>query len=642
MKINLISAYEELMKIDPEQRVTERDSDYRTYKQSATNEQIESVYEKALSAIGMTEEEMIANATQFPYWQDIFNRMSSHLSNVPDPTIGVEEMNRYGYTWDGMLPINQTVAEEFFGNGSIFRLYPNNTESEVESLAELREHAKNGGIFGIDKESWEICCEYRSLQKQIAESQSPEEKQQLSFKALLKEQEMLEPAKARELFCASYDTYGIYQIIPDTDERANLMYRSYNYMQKDEILVDRANYRLVYTAPLDIETTLEDIFTKFNIDIPSDYTGRSLSVSDVVVLKQGGEISAHFVDSIGFREVPSFLSLEQNVRLSDDVDYAKLPDQPKKTAKDKLEEITAKLEQGIADVCTSENYQAYLKTMAKFHKYSYNNSLLIWMQKPEATMVAGYNAWKSKFERQVMKGEHGITIIAPCPSQKTEEILKLDPKTLQPILDSNGVPVKEKTTISSMRFKATTVFDVSQTEGKPLPAPPIKDLSGNVENYATMLQALIQAAPCPVSFGDPGSGAKGSFDRGTQSITIKEGMSQQETLATLVHEIGHSHLHADPEEAKKLERGTREVQAESVAYTVCSHYGIDTSEWTFGYVATWSKGKEIKTLQSVLDTIRSTSAKIIDQTDEQLDLIQSQRLQPQQQQNDLSLTMNMS
>lgn len=491
MKINLISAYEELMKIDPEQRVTERDGDYRTYKQSATNEQIESVYEKALSAIGMTEEEMIANATQFPYWQDIFNRMSSHLSNVPDPTIGVEEMNRYGYTWDGMYPLRQKTAKELLAKGvEIYRLYSYNQDERVNDLIDILSHAKRGGIFGIEKAVWD------------------------------------------------------------------------DYRQKKQ--------------------------------------------------------------------------------LNDDVDYAKLPDQPKKTAKDKLEEITAKLEQGIADVCTSENYQAYLKTMAKFHKYSYNNSLLIWMQKPEATMVAGYNAWKSKFERQVMKGEHGITIIAPCPSQKTEEILKLDPKTLQPILDSNGVPVKEKTTISSMRFKATTVFDVSQTEGKPLPAPPIKDLSGNVENYATMLQALIQAAPCPVSFGDPGSGAKGSFDRGTQSITIKEGMSQQETLATLVHEIGHSHLHADPEEAKKLERGTREVQAESVAYTVCSHYGIDTSEWTFGYVATWSKGKEIKTLQSVLDTIRSTSAKIIDQTDEQLDLIQSQRLQPQQQQNDLSLTMNMS
>lgn len=295
---------------------------------------------------------------------------------------------------------------------------------------------------------------------------------------------------------------------------------------------------------------------------------------------------------------------------------------------DKLKKITDNLEKGIAQLCDSERYKTYLRTMSRFHRYSINNSILIWMQFPEATMVAGYNAWKEKFGRQVKKGEKGITIIAPCGKKETQEIIKIAPETLNPVYDENGQPVMQTVRTSAMRFRAVTVFDVSQTEGKPLPEVPVNELNGDVENYRTMLQALIQAAPCPVSFGDPGSGAYGCFSRGTQSITIKPEMSQSQTLSTLIHEIAHAMLHADREEALKLTRGTREVEAESVAYTVCSHYGIDTSAWTLGYVATWSKGKEIDTLRKSLDTIRSTAAKLIDKTDEQLNLILSHTSSP--------------
>lgn len=295
---------------------------------------------------------------------------------------------------------------------------------------------------------------------------------------------------------------------------------------------------------------------------------------------------------------------------------------------DKLKQITDELEKGIAELCDSERYKDYLKTMSKFYHYSINNSILIWKQLPEATAVAGYNAWKEKFGRQVKKGEKGISIIVPCSAKSTREIIKIDPVTMKPIYDENGNPVTEKARSTAMRFKAAAVFDISQTEGKPLPEVPVNELNGDVENYRTMLQALIQAAPCPVRFGDPGSGAYGCFSRGTQSITIREEMSQQQTLETLIHEIGHAILHADQKEALQLTRGTREVEAESVAYTVCSHYGIDTSAYSFGYVAAWSQGKELQTLRESLDTIRNTAVRIIDRTDEQLELIQSHTLSP--------------
>lgn len=624
LKTNLIATYEDLLKIEPQQRVTEWYGDYGiyTFKYGITDEQIQPVYEKALDAIGMTDEELHASADLFPYRQDMIDRMSEHLSSIPDPTITPEEMREYGYTWEWMHPLRPETAERLFNkNAEIMQLFPDGTESVVKSLDELKTHDNNGGIFGIEKLHWDYLCETNAL---------------VDFHDIQAEIIKQEPLREEQLTNGKEDTFGIYQLTP-IDANAEIMFESHSRMLATDKQIDRKNYQLVYTAPLDPQMTLDGIYQKFNLDLPQDYRGRSLSVSDIVVLRQNGEISAHYVDSIGFKEVPNFLRRDKKLTPEqEDVEYSKLPDQPKKSPQDKLKEITDKLEEGVTAMCESEQYKTYLNTLSKFYNYSLNNSILIWMQRPEAIAVAGYNAWKKKFGRQVKKGEHGITIIAPCPSKKTEKLPKLDPKTMELMYDEEGNPIMQSVQSSSLFFKATTVFDVSQTEGKPLPEAPIHELKGDIESYQTMLQALIQAAPCPVTFGDPGGGALGSFSRTTQSITIKEDMNQQQTLATLVHEIGHACLHSVKEEALKLPRGTREVQAESVAYTVCNHYGIDTSAWTFGYVATWSKGQELKTLRESLDTIRSTSAQIINKTDEQLQLILGH-----EQKNDQSFTQSM-
>lgn len=344
-----------------------------------------------------------------------------------------------------------------------------------------------------------------------------------------------------------------------------------------------------------------------------------------------------------------------------------------------VREITDKLEQGIKELFESERFKEYLRTMSKFYHYSFSNTLLIAMQKPEATYVAGYTSWQRNFDRQVMKGEKGIKILAPAPYKAKEEREKIDPSTQKPVLDADGKPITETVEVMRPAFKVVSVFDISQTDGKELPDIIVDELSGSVENYAAFFEALKQESPVPISFEDIPGGAKGYFSPIENRIAIQEGMSEIQTIKTAIHEIAHAKLHSidrpEPEPTWKIvmvseggtkrdflsgfaseaeanaaaehegwrfvdenrfewrleveedtsavqdmrkDRHTKEVEAESVAYTVCQRYGIETSDYSFGYIAGWSSGKETKELKGSLETIRKTAAEMITGIDEKL------------------------
>lgn len=297
-----------------------------------------------------------------------------------------------------------------------------------------------------------------------------------------------------------------------------------------------------------------------------------------------------------------------------------------------VREITDKLEQGIKELFESERFKEYLRTMSKFYNYSFNNTLLIAMQKPEATYVAGYTSWQRNFDRQVMKGEKGIKILAPAPYKAQEEREKIDPVTQKPVIGADGKTVTETVEVLRPAFKVVSVFDVSQTDGKELPDIIVDELKGTVENYEAFFDALKQESPVPVSFEDIPGGAKGFFSPVESRIAIQEGMSEIQTVKTAIHEIAHAKLHAvNPDEKTapedKKDRHTKEVEAESVAYTVCQRYGIETSDYSFGYIAGWSSGKETKELKSSLDTIRKTAAEMIEGIDAKLKVLLAEKAQ---------------
>ena len=290
---------------------------------------------------------------------------------------------------------------------------------------------------------------------------------------------------------------------------------------------------------------------------------------------------------------------------------------------EKLKEITDRLEQGIAELFDSERYREYLKVMSKFHNYSFNNTLLIAMQKPDASLVAGFSAWKNNFERNVMKGQKGIKIIAPSPYKIKQEMQKIDPHTQKPIIGKDGKPVTEEKEITIPAYKVVSVFDVSQTEGKELPDIAVDELTGDVDRYKDFFAALEKTSPVPIAFENIEGGSHGYYHLEDKRIAINEGMSELQTLKTAIHEIAHAKLHdidlnAPKDEQPRVDRRTREVEAESVAYTVCQHYGLDTSDYSFGYVAGWSSGRELSELKSSLETIRSAAAEIINSIDENL------------------------
>ena len=343
----------------------------------------------------------------------------------------------------------------------------------------------------------------------------------------------------------------------------------------------------------------------------------------------------------------------------------------KPTNRERLREITDGIEQGIKELFESEKYMRYLSVMSRFHRYSVNNTMLIYMQKPDATLVAGYNKWKDQFERHVKKGEHGITIIAPTPYKKKIEEQKLDPDTKAPILDKDGKIITEEKEIEIPMFRPVKVFDVSQTDGKPLPEL-ASSLSGNVPNYEAFMEALRRSAPVPITFEAMVADTDGYFSADHQKIAIRQGMSEVQTVSATVHEIAHSKLH-DPKKYEMLpswkvvqeseggtkhdfkldfatekeaeqfasdmdwryvdenqfewrlaveedptaekqaikNRHTEEVEAESISYAVCKYFGIETGENSFGYIASWSQGKELKELRASLETINKTSGTLI-------------------------------
>ena len=302
---------------------------------------------------------------------------------------------------------------------------------------------------------------------------------------------------------------------------------------------------------------------------------------------------------------------------------------------EKLKEITDRLEQGITELFDSERYKEYLRVMSKFHNYSFNNTLLIAMQKPDASLIAGFSAWKNNFGRNVMKGQKGIKILAPSPFKIKKEMEKIDPQTQKAIIGKDGKPVTEEKEITIPAFKVVSVFDVSQTEGKEIPDIAVNMLTGDVEHYKDVFAALEKTSPVPVAFEKIEGGAHGYYHLEDKRIALDEGMSELQTLKTLIHEIAHAKLHdidlnAPLEDLEnRPDRRTREVQAESIAYTVCQHYGLDTSDYSFGYVAGWSAGRELAELKSSLETIRSTAAEIINSIDEHIAELQKTQEQAQ-------------
>ena len=301
---------------------------------------------------------------------------------------------------------------------------------------------------------------------------------------------------------------------------------------------------------------------------------------------------------------------------------------------ERMKEITDRLETGIQELFESERYKAYLTSMAKFHSYSFNNTLLIAMQGGQ--LVAGYNKWRDDFHRNVKKGEKAIKILAPAPFKAKKEVQKLDAQG-RPVMGKDGKPVTEVQEIQVPAFKIVSVFDVSQTEGEPLPSIGVEELTGSVERYGEFFKALEQTSPVPIGFEDIPGGSHGYYHLTEKRIAIQEGMSELQTLKTAIHEIAHSKLHAIDPEAPAIEQAdrpdsrTREVQAESVAYAVCQHYGLDTSDYSFGYVAGWSSGKDLKELKVSLETIRATAHELITTIDGHLAQLQKERQAQQEQ-----------
>ncbi len=296
------------------------------------------------------------------------------------------------------------------------------------------------------------------------------------------------------------------------------------------------------------------------------------------------------------------------------------------TTKERLKEITDSIETGIKDLFESDKYMQYLRTMSRFHNYSLNNTLLIAMQKPDATLVAGFNKWRDQFSRHVIKGERGIKIIAPTPYKMKKELEKVDPVTRAPMLDEHGKIQTEQVEVKIPMYRVVSVFDLSQTEGEPLPAL-AADLTGDVKQYKTFMEALKRSSPVPITFEHMEAGKDGYFSIREQRIALRDGMSEVQTVAAAIHEIAHSKLHNyekekqsvqdddSPPLPKPKDRHTEEVEAESVAFAVCTYFGIKTDENSFGYIASWSKGKELSELRSSLELINKTASSLIGDID---------------------------
>ena len=301
--------------------------------------------------------------------------------------------------------------------------------------------------------------------------------------------------------------------------------------------------------------------------------------------------------------------------------------------KEQIKKLTDQIEAGIKALFQSgdlEKYQAYLRTMSHFHHYSVNNQMLIFSQCPHATLVAGYQKWQNQFSRHVLRGEKGISILAPTPYKIKVEKEKLDPDTKLPLLDADGNTITEEKEVQIPMFRPVKVFDVSQTDGKPLPErvqSPVAELTGNVEHYEAFMEALRRISPVPIEMKPLSNDLDGFFSPSKQSITLRDGMSEVQTVCAAVHEIAHSKLHdyAKQPNSQPKDSNTEEIEAESIAYTVCAYFGIETSANSFGYVATWSKDKDLKAFKESLDTIRKTSSDLISGVEQQFTEICKER-----------------
>ncbi len=285
-----------------------------------------------------------------------------------------------------------------------------------------------------------------------------------------------------------------------------------------------------------------------------------------------------------------------------------------------IEKITKELDEQVGKIFDSDNYKKYLKTMSRFHNYSFNNTVLIALQRPDASLVAGYNAWKDKFHRNVKRGEKGIKVLAPAPIKKETEVEMVDPITKKRILDDHGNPKMEKVQVTIPMYKVAYVYDVAQTEGEELPSLGVKELQGSVKGYGKLIKAVEGVSPVPVNYEDIHGGAKGFYSLADKKIVVQKGMSEIQTLKTLVHEIAHSLLHDDTGtkvegvDDQKKTRNTKEVEAESTAFTVLSYLQIGEDklgDYSFGYIAGWSAGKELKEIKESMETIRKTASHII-------------------------------
>ena len=439
----------------------------------------------------------------------------------------------------------------------------------------------------------------------------------------------------RELFCVVNLNTNLTPINMNVVSMGalNVAYVHPRETMKSAILSNSAYLMLVHNHLGSLNPSKEDIEITDRIQSAASLMG--IPVLDHIIVGRNQEFFSlrennvfSFENDISYTSEQSKLQWTQQMGIAEQSAYRV---QGKEAAESKLDTIMKALEEGVEKVFTSEQYQMYLQTMAKFHNYSFNNTLLIAMQRPDATLLAGYQTWQKKFHRHVKRGEKGIKIIAPVPVKEKRQVEKIDEETQEIVIGIDGQPETETVERILPRFRVTTVFDVSQTEGEPLPTLEVNELVGDVFIYEDFMKGLEEISPVPFQFQEIDSGAKGYYSNAEKLVAIQTGMSQAQTMKTAVHETAHAILHdrdVMEENGITKDRMTKEVESESVAYVVCNHFGLDTSDYSFNYVAGWSSDKEMPELRSSMDTIRLTSSQLIaDITEKLLELQKTRELE---------------
>lgn len=439
----------------------------------------------------------------------------------------------------------------------------------------------------------------------------------------------------RELFCVVNLNTNLTPINMNVVSMGalNMAYVHPRETMKSAILSNSAYLMLVHNHLGSLNPSKEDIEVTDRIQSAASLMG--IPVLDHIIVGRNQEFFSlrennifSFENDISYTSEQSKLQWTQQMGIAEQSDYRI---KGKEAVESKLDTIMKALEEGVEKVFTSEQYQMYLQTMAKFHNYSFNNTLLIAMQRPDATLLAGYQTWQKKFHRHVKRGEKGIKIIAPVPVKEKRQVEKIDEETQEIVIGIDGQPETETVERILPRFRVTTVFDVSQTEGEPLPTLEVNELVGDVFIYKDFMKGLEEISPVPFQFQEIDSGAKGYYSNAEKLVAIQTGMSQAQTMKTAVHETAHAILHdrdVMEENGITKDRMTKEVESESVAYVVCNHFGLDTSDYSFNYVAGWSSDKEMPELRSSMDTIRLTSSQLIaDITEKLLELQKTRELE---------------